>query len=245
MLSSVLLNKLPSDLRLIVSRKVPESDWSLDSLLKVVEEEIVARERVEPKRVEPRPSQPSPRRNLERGPSTATALVTSSSPSSPTCCYCQRPHSSNSCTNVTQIEARKQILKRSGRCFCCLRRGHISRECRSPHKCPKCAGRHHVSICQKNHLNDLSHRATTNSESQPVPPEVSEATKSGLNPDATAFVAPTSVTMCVGVDKSVLLQTAQVSIHNPHKPQPSLRVRAILDSGSQRSYVTNKVKNAL
>lgn len=48
MLSSVLLNKMPFDF--IVSRKVPESDWSLDSILK---EEIVAREHVEPKRVEP------------------------------------------------------------------------------------------------------------------------------------------------------------------------------------------------
>ena len=94
-------------------------------------------------------------------------------------------------------------------------------------------------------MRDSSHRATTNSESQPAPPEVSEATKSGLSPDATAFVAPISVTMCVGVDKSVLLQTAQASVYNPHKPQPSLRVQAILDSGSQRSYVTNKVKNAL
>ena len=246
MLSSVLLNKLPSDLRLIVSRKVPESDWNLDSLLKIVEEEIVARERVEPKRVEQKPSQPPPRRSSERSPSTATTLVASSSPSSPTCCYCQQPHPSNSCSNVTQIDARKQILKGSGRCFCCLRKGHISRECRSPRKCPKCAGRHHISICPRNHSSDASRSSIESSVSQPEPTGVPGATKPGLNPNATAFATPpTSVTMCAGVDKSVLLQTAQATVYNPQKPQLSLRVRAILDSGSQRSYVTNKIKSAL
>lgn len=51
--------------------------------------------------------------------------------------------------------------------------------------------------------------------------------------------------MCAGVDKSVLLQTARATVYNPQKPQLSLRVRAILDSGSQRSYVTNKIKSAL
>lgn len=40
LLSSVLLNKLPSEIRLIASRKVDEDSWSLDALLKVVEEEI-------------------------------------------------------------------------------------------------------------------------------------------------------------------------------------------------------------
>ena len=45
LLSSVLLNKLPLEIRLIASRKVDEDRWSLDALLKVVEEEIRVRER--------------------------------------------------------------------------------------------------------------------------------------------------------------------------------------------------------
>ena len=38
LLLSVLLNKLPLEIRLIASRKVDEDRWSLDALLKVVEE---------------------------------------------------------------------------------------------------------------------------------------------------------------------------------------------------------------
>ena len=45
LLSSVLMSKLPSDVRLVVSRKVPDAEWNLDSLMKVVDEEIDARER--------------------------------------------------------------------------------------------------------------------------------------------------------------------------------------------------------
>lgn len=45
LLSPVLLNKLPSELRLIVSREVSEADWSLDALMKAMAQEIEARER--------------------------------------------------------------------------------------------------------------------------------------------------------------------------------------------------------
>lgn len=44
LLSSVLLNKLPQELRLIVSRKIGDVDWNLDALMEVVEQELQARE---------------------------------------------------------------------------------------------------------------------------------------------------------------------------------------------------------
>ena len=44
LLSPVLLNKLPTELRLIVSREIPETDWNLDVLLRVMEREVEARE---------------------------------------------------------------------------------------------------------------------------------------------------------------------------------------------------------
>ena len=44
MLSSVLLNKLPPDIRLIVSRKLSSTELNMDDLLQTYEEELVARE---------------------------------------------------------------------------------------------------------------------------------------------------------------------------------------------------------
>ena len=134
---------------------------------------------------------------------------------------------------MTQSEARKQILKKSGRCFCCLKRGHISRECRSPHKCLECTGRHHISICPRSDSSDSNQHTTDSSASQSTHSGVPEVSQTDLNPDAATFVVPTpSVTMCAGVDKTVLLQMAQASIHNPSRPQCE---RAILDNGRKRS----------
>ena len=66
------------------------------------------------------------------------------------CCYCQQQnHPSEACKRVTSVEVRRQTLKEVGRCYICLWKGHISRDCRSNIRCSKCKGRHHVSICYK------------------------------------------------------------------------------------------------
>ena len=71
MLSSVLLTKLPTDLRLIVSRKVTSTDLNMDSLLKTFEEELVARERAS----NSNSSHTPPRRNQDRGRQTSSTLL--------------------------------------------------------------------------------------------------------------------------------------------------------------------------
>ena len=45
LLSSILMNKLPAEVKLVVSRNFPEAKWTLDSLMKVIDEEIDAREK--------------------------------------------------------------------------------------------------------------------------------------------------------------------------------------------------------
>ena len=50
LLSSVLLKKLPADIRLLISRRVSEKDWSLDAILKELQEELQARLQTSPRR---------------------------------------------------------------------------------------------------------------------------------------------------------------------------------------------------
>ena len=258
LLVPVLLNKLPSELQLIASRKIPEGGWSLDPLLKIIEEEIAARERVQTK-----PSQPGQpqgqRKNSEQNLPTATTLMSNAAPSAFMCCFCQQPHPPAKCTTVTQIEARKQILKRNGRCFRCLRKGHIGRECRSTIKCSHCTGRHHASVCPREHPQQSSDSASnpnnptptaTNAASnvgQPNNLGSSRVDKTSLNPNATTSTNPTPTTTAlhVYVNKSVFLQTAQAKVCNPMNPQLVARVRVILDNGSQRSYITCRVKDMI
>ena len=71
MLSSVLLTKLPPEIRLIVSRKVSSDDLDMDSLLKTCEQELIAQERASNS-----VSQPPPRRNPSQPrPSTSAMLA--------------------------------------------------------------------------------------------------------------------------------------------------------------------------
>ena len=98
LLSSVLMNKLPSEFRLIISRDVKDDKWDLNALMTVMECEIDARERAA--------TGPSvlPKRQ-SRDPLIAAVLLTRES--GPTCSYCSQSHSSNTCRTVTNVETRK------------------------------------------------------------------------------------------------------------------------------------------
>jgi len=76
---------------------------------------------------------------------TATSLVAGDG--RPRCCYCRQIHPSVSCKMITDVAHRKSILKKTGRCFVCLKRHHMSKDCCSPVLCAKCNGHHHTSVC--------------------------------------------------------------------------------------------------
>lgn len=233
MLASVLLGKLPTDLRLIVSRKISDAELTLSSLQEVLEEELTARERTATARERAAtPSQGQPHSRSERPPRATTATLLSGAHAGPTCCYCQQSHASSECTNVTEVQARREILKSSGRCFNCLRRGHIVGKCRSQNFCQHCKRKHHTSICERKETQP------PNTATRPAP--VTPA----LNPDALPFES-TSTTLCTTEMKTVLLQTARARIYNPSTPQPLIELRVLLDSGSQRSYITERARRLL
>ena len=48
LLSSIIMNKLPQELRLIIGREVKDQDWQLDNILHALEDELKARERAVP-----------------------------------------------------------------------------------------------------------------------------------------------------------------------------------------------------
>ena len=201
-------------------------------------------------------------------PSVAIAMaLISGNPSSsqPVCCYCSQPHKSLNCKSVVQTSARKQIMKKSGCCFICLKKGHLSRECRSSGRRKLCNGRYHSSICdhptpssadtqQNSSSRRVSSSQPSNTSSQPtavqhsLPPPVqnSSTPATTLNPTAASFTSPpTSTSLYVGTNKAVLLQTTSLEVYNPTNSSLTIKIRLILDSGSQRSYLTEQVKNTL
>ena len=65
------------------------------------------------------------------------------------CAYCLGDHEPGSCEKVTTVTKRKEILRRYRRCFGCLRKGHITRDCKSKKACERAKGDHHKSFCEE------------------------------------------------------------------------------------------------
>ena len=84
-----------------------------------------------------------------RGPPTSSTLFSNQEGPLPNkemwCTFCNGPHPSNRCAVVTDPETKKNILRQKGRCFGCLRSGHISKDCSA--RCYRCGGKHHLSLC--------------------------------------------------------------------------------------------------
>ncbi|PFX23174.1 hypothetical protein AWC38_SpisGene12260 [Stylophora pistillata] len=80
-------------------------------------------------------------------PSTSALMAVSDGNQKAACVYCGQHHPSVQCTIVTNAQKRKEISKKSGRCFICIRKNHFSRNFLSRYRCSKCDGRHDFSIC--------------------------------------------------------------------------------------------------
>ena len=95
--------------------------------------------------------------------------------------------------------------------------GHIASNCTSAYICRKCNGKHHISICCEKAVDERQQKITKPSD---------------------------SVVGHVGVQNNVLLQTAFSQILK----SPSsilLNARILFDSGSQRSYITQSLRDKL
>ena len=247
LLAPVILSKIPQELRLVVSREVKDGGWQLDGLMKVINAELKARERTF--------NMSAPSHNGVRPPKAANkslptnATLLSSESLAPKCSYCRQQHSSLSCTTVTDPVDRKQILRKAGRCFVCLRKHHMSRDCRSPLKCTSCGGRHHASICVggTTQTGDKPHsRPTqgTGGNTTTVQPQQASYS-SNVNRPVSSIPTTTAAFQSSTTKVPVLLQTAQVPVFRPGDPSTSISIRVIFDSGSQRSYVSQRVKQSL
>ena len=135
------------------------------------------------------------------------------------CCFCQQEHSSQGCKVVVGVEARRVKLRRSGRCYICLARGHMSRNCRRRFKCLSCKGRHHIANCPE------MLQSKANTSSNPSPASNSSHNASALNPKAQDFQPASTHTMWTYSGKHVLPQTARATAFNPIDPSRTCTVQ--------------------
>ncbi|XP_044183283.1 uncharacterized protein LOC122963962 [Acropora millepora] len=234
-----LVEKLPPNTRLIISRAIDQPEWDLDVLLKAFDSEIEARERCEsigtnpsdsftPKR--PFSSQANKGKDVPTG-----ATLTNQSEHPISCTFCKQSHPSASCGTVTDIGARRNLLKQQGRCFICLRRNHLARNCSLNKACRICSGNHHMSICE----NANRGNGTSEIQSRGSSVVVSDRGERRSNENKS------STMVYVDLNTSILLQTAIAPVSVVHQWHPVVNVRILFDSGSQRSYLSERAKAKL
>ena len=140
---------------------------------------------------------------------------------------------SASCPKVTSSQERKEALQRSGRRFNCLKTNHKSRDCDSRKTCRYCHRKHHQSICSQ--ANSQNNKTTSQNLGH------NEASQS-------SYVMPTNTTTTttnsIKKRQTVLLQTAQ-AMASSDVDGSSIPVRVLFDSGSQLSYITERLQDQL
>ena len=217
LLIPVVMEKLPSEVRLVVSRKFGDEEWDLQLLLNYLKSEIQAREycafSVASSHSDKSEKDQNNKKQTNR-PFTASALLTESQSQSKKgkCAFCDGEHFASKCTVISDVKARKAFVREKRKCFNCLRDNHISKNCKSVNRCHNCKGHHHTAICDNN-------------SRQEHPPEETN-------------------TMHIGANTSVLLQTAQAVITDA-RGDKQIQVKMMFDSCSQRTFVSERVRKFL
>ena len=247
LLVPLIVSKLPEEMRLIVARNLEKNEWNIDKLLCKFKLELEARERCNtiPESSSPKPFENRSGRYRGKLPYSSSTLFSGKGPSSvPYCSYCSKQHTSASCPIVTDVAARRAILRKKGKCFLCLRSGHIIKHCDSQYKCQKCGGHHHISICEKNANKPPAPGGKVEQQRDPVRQQ--QVNQPSTKSETAQGTQTETSTMYVESNTAVLLQTAQslvgkvgselVGKHN---------ARIVFDSCSQRSYISNRLRNTL
>ena len=135
-----LLEKLPEQLRLTITRGEDHHEWNLEQLLDVLGHEVELREEYNRSARHAR----SPRDESMKKKHT---MHTGKQANHQNCAFCLGGHKHEDCQKVKNVSERKQLLIKFGRCFSCIRKGRLSNDCRANLTCKLCKGKHHSSIC--------------------------------------------------------------------------------------------------
>lgn len=142
-----ILDRLPESVRLLITRDKDYHEWSIDELLMPLKGEIALREEHHRKDSERNRNgrERTERPRWNRGPSSAQALLTKNGLEN--CAFCLGQHRHEDCRTVKTLENRKQIIRKYSRCYKCLSKGHIARNCSVTVKCNVCKKEHHTALC--------------------------------------------------------------------------------------------------
>ena len=191
MLIPMVLERLPDDVKLEVSRKLGKQNWKIEEFMQVLKGEIAARESCFlMKSQETNEGTGLGGRNLTTGALfTRTKVLV--------CAFCSKNHFLDKCTAVTDVSERRKVVRSERLCYKCLLKEHAARNCRSKRVCFICkSSNHHTAICTKNEVVEENQNEGINNQTV----NVANSSTSVLLQMAKGVVSDNSERCCVAVN---------------------------------------------
>ncbi|XP_011859777.1 PREDICTED: uncharacterized protein LOC105557203 [Vollenhovia emeryi] len=173
-------------------------------------------------------------------PASASPSADAASAKSSSCPICKGRHFFRSCPSFVEgsPSQRLEAARQHKRCLNCLAHGHISKNCNSKYTCRTCSQKHHTMLhggwspgTTSPGVASTTHLAAATSG---APPSVEASTEiQSLSASLTAQPGPSHI----------LLATAWIAVHGACGR--SLRVRALLDQGSEMTFISENLAQNL
>lgn len=148
------------------------------------------------------------------------------------CTFCGEGHSINHCLSFAKkpIDDRVNHAQAQHWCFNCLKPSHGLRDCKSIFNCQKCRQRHHT-LLHRDDVSDLAVVDSSNEEKQINQKECGTSNKEQV------------VLTNLGDRSLILLSTAKIEVKDSSGNFQMLR--ALIDSGSQAHFITERAADSL
>jgi hypothetical protein len=146
------------------------------------------------------------------------------------CVYCGKSHWCSDCPNIRTSSERRQRLARDKKCFMCLQKGHDIRNCTIRKRCYYCGQfrAHHQSICPEKYGDATDQANVADSDPKQCTDLTFKEERSGLADDERA-----------------VMKTAFITVENPKDPTKSIVIRGFFDTGTSRSFFTERAAESL
>ncbi|XP_071033041.1 uncharacterized protein [Parasteatoda tepidariorum] len=163
-------------------------------------------------------------KSIQTDEPTATTLIANTSVGKNNCTFCDRSHPSQDCQKIAEMsyEDRKSRVIQKRCCLVCLKSGHMAKRCHSNVRCLVFKRRHYTILCP-----DLR-KGINSSSKDKIAGDEQKATE-------ILFTNRPS-------EREIYLKTITIRLRNRDK---EVCVRALMDDGSQRSYIEKSLAEEL
>ena len=239
-LTPMLMKKIPEEIRRVILRQASEP--TLELLKKLLKNEVEVQERSA--RCAPKPS---PKGGLpDDGPPGSATMLLTQGVEKVACIFCRKGHKTENCKVVKSWKKRSQILRKQGRCFICLTKNHISKNCTQKSPCGICSGEHHVLICRKSiegetdigdaGKRDHDHNAIEKVDDVSKSSDVPKSEGKEVSLQCNASCVPTSSPNCT------LLQTVSTFAKCRRIRR---KIRILFDNAATRTFISKRLADRL